>query len=105
MSNPSGAHHRSSAGPSTFGSVLESIALAGRLLMYKAQCNLLSNPLPLVLLFAFVRRARPIAVVGSLVIVTKARDVREVLYRLADFTTADDLGPKIPWGPFMVVID
>jgi cytochrome P450 len=73
--------------------------------MYKAQCYLLSNPLPLALLFAFVRRARPVAVVGSLVVVTKARDVRELLYRLADFTTADDLGPKIPWGPFMVVID
>jgi cytochrome P450 len=75
------------------------------MLLYRVQCYLLSHPTFLALVFAFIRRVRPIAIVRKVVVVTKARDVREALDRLADFTLAEDLGPKIPWGPFMVVID
>jgi cytochrome P450 len=92
-------------GQSTFGSILQSISLALRLLNYNIRCFFLSHPLLLRLVFAFIRRVRPVAIVGNVVVVAKARDVREVLDRLADFTVAEDLGPRIPWGPFMVVID
>jgi cytochrome P450 len=61
--------------------------------------------LPLILVSALIRRVRPVAIVGNFVCVAKARDVREVLDRLADFTLAEDFGQKIPWGPFVVVID
>jgi cytochrome P450 len=107
MSNPSSTRHCHwcSGGQSAFGSFLQSISLAVRLRIYKIFCFLLSHPLPTILLFAFIRRVRPIARILNYVLVAKARDVREVLARLADFTLADDLGPRIPWGPFMVVID
>jgi cytochrome P450 len=105
MSNPSGTRRWCCGGQSTFGSALQSLLLAGRLLIYKTQCFILSHPLPLILLFAFIRRVRPVAIVGKLGCVTTARDVREVFDRLADFTEAEELGPKIPWGPFIVTID
>ena len=105
ISNPSGTRHWCCGGQSAFGSALQSISLAARLLIYKIQCFSLSHPLPLALLLAFIRRVRPVAIVGNLGCVTKARDVREVYDRLADFTEAEELGPKLPWGPFMVVID
>jgi hypothetical protein len=42
---------------------------------------------------------------GKLVFVTKARDVRDVVSRMEDFTIADVLGAQMPWGPFMLGID
>jgi len=105
MSNPSSVRHRASEGSSTLESIFESISLAVRLRIYTITCYFLSHPLLLRLVFAFVRRVRPIAIVRNYVVVAKAKDVREVLDRLADFTLAEDLGPKIPWGPFVVTID
>jgi cytochrome P450 len=106
MLNPSSARHGSSYwAPSTLGSVFQWILLRGRLLKYNIFCYILSHPLPLKLVFAFVRRVRPVAIVGNHVLVAKARDVHEVLDRLDDFTVADVLGPQMPWGPFMIGID
>jgi cytochrome P450 len=55
--------------------------------------------------FWVLRKFRPVAFVGSTVFVAKARDVRDVLRRMQDFTTADVLNPNMPWGPFMIGID
>jgi cytochrome P450 len=103
MLNPSNVRHWCSGGSSTLGSIFESISLAGRLFAYTIKCYLLSHPLILRLGFAIVRRVRPVAIVGNQVVVAKAKDVREVLDRLADFT--EDLGPRIPWGPFLITVD
>jgi cytochrome P450 len=70
----------------------------------------LNHPLALKLLFALFRRFRPITIVPititkKIAVVTKAKDVRDVLSRLEDFATADVLGPKLPWGPFVVSVD
>lgn len=106
MSNPSAAPRWCCRGQSAFGRATQYILLFFSLRFYDAFCYILSHPLPLILLAAFMRRARPVAILfGSLVCVTKAGSVREVLRRLADFSQAEELGPKIPWGPFMVVID
>ena len=88
------------------GSGLQSLSVSFRLLMYHAFCWVLSHPLPLKLVFAFIRQARPVALFfGKAVVVTKARDVRDVLDRLEDFTVAEVLAPHMPWGPFMIGID
>jgi cytochrome P450 len=104
MANPSGARQWG-GGQSSFGAALQSILLAARLRQYQIQCFGLSHPLPLTWLFAVIRYLRPVAIVGKIVCVTKAADVREVYDRLADFTEAEELGPKLPWGPFVVVLD
>jgi cytochrome P450 len=58
------------------------------------------------LLFAFLRHVRPLGVVFPKVyVVTKAKDVRDVLGRLEDFTVAEVLDSHMPWGPFMIGID
>jgi cytochrome P450 len=96
---------RSYRSPSMVVSTFASLSGSLSLLKYHFVCWVLSHPLPLSFIFAFVRRARPVAMLGKMVVVTKAMDVRDVLDRLEDFTTADVLGPKMPWGPFMIGID
>ena len=105
MLNPSSARQSSYGAPSTLGSVVQAVALFRRRLQYRVFCYVLSHPLPLKLIFALLRRVRPIAMLGKNVVVTKASDVRYVLDRLEDFTIADVLGPNMPWGPFMIGID
>ena len=103
MLNRSG--ERSYRSPTMVGSSFESLSVRIGLFKYNGLCWVLSHPLPLKLLFAFIRRARPVAIIGKAVVVTKARDVRDVLDRLEDFTVAEVLGPNMPWGPFMIGID
>jgi cytochrome P450 len=86
-------------------SILQSLLLRWRLLNYRLQCTFLNHPLALKLAFALLRRLRPIPIVGKVGSVTKARDVRDVLYRLEDFNNAEMLSAKMPWGPFVVDID
>jgi cytochrome P450 len=105
MSNVCNARHGSVGTTSRNRSILQSILLAFRLQLYKLQCFFLNHPLPLKLLLALLRRLRPVAIIGRFVFVAKAKDVREVLHRLEDFTEADVLAPKMPWGPFIVSID
>ncbi len=105
MFNSSSARQSSHEAPSTPGLVFQTASRFRGLLSYRALCYALSHPLPFKLVFAFLRRVRPIAIVGKTVVVTKARDVRDVLDRLEDFTVAEVLGPNMPWGPFMIGID
>jgi cytochrome P450 len=72
---------------------------------YAFECYILSHPYMLRVVFAALRRVRPIAVVRSLVVVTKYGDVCEALSRFSDFTLADVLGPKMPWGPILLSLD
>ncbi len=81
------------------------LSLAWHSLLYRGFCFLLSHHLPFKLMFAVLRRTRPIAVVGKNVIVTKANDVREVLDRFDDFTLNEILAEGMPWGPFMMTVD
>jgi cytochrome P450 len=95
------------AGSSLSGPVrlLRRIKLALGILAYRVQCYALSHPGLFLVPFAVLRRLRPIAKVGNLMVVTKDCDVREVLDRFDDFTMHEVLGPGMPWGPFMITID
>ena len=86
-------------------SLSRSLGLAWNSVRYRIVCFLLSHHMPLKLFFAALRRVRPIALLGNTVIVTKARDVREVLGRFDDFTLGEILRPGIPWGPFLMTVD
>jgi cytochrome P450 len=81
------------------------IWLAVPILKYNLTCYLLSQPYLLRIVFALIRRLRPIAVFGDLVVVTKHGDVQEVLDRSGDFNISDILGPNMPWGPFLLCLD
>jgi cytochrome P450 len=81
------------------------IRLAAPILKYHLTCYLLSHPYPLRIIFALIRRLRPVTVFRNLVIVTKHCDVQEALDRSGDFNVSDVLGPNMPWGPFMLCLD
>jgi cytochrome P450 len=105
MRNFSLANSRPSRGASQ-ERLFHSIRLAVRLLKYNLTCYILSHPYPLRVVFAVIRRVRPIAVLfGNVVVVTKHCDVREVLDRSGDFNLSDVLGPNMPWGPFLLSLD
>jgi cytochrome P450 len=91
--------------PSLLGQLRDKVRLARDSFFYRVLCFLLSHHLPFKLTFAALRRARPIAVMRNLVIVTKAADVREVLDRFDDFTLNEVLGEGMPWGPFLMTVD
>ncbi len=99
-------HSRSHGGAPTLPArLVQMVSLAWHSLLYRGFCFLLSHHLPFKLMFAVLRRTRPIAVVGKNVIVTKANDVREVLDRFDDFTLNEILAEGMPWGPFMMTVD
>src|ERR1700733_2405909 len=75
------------------------------LALYALTCFLLSHPGPFRLIFALQRRLRPIAIVGNTVLVANGACAREVLARFDDFTLGEVLGPRMPWGPFLLTID
>jgi hypothetical protein len=74
-------------------------------LLYYLECYVVSYPFLLRMMFAVVRSVRPIAVFHKTVWVSKASDVREVLQRFDDFTLAEILGPKMPWGVPLLCLD
>jgi len=86
-------------------SIVRSMTLALASARYSVVCFLLNYHLPLKIIFAALRRLRPIAIMGTTVIVTKSRDVREVLRRFDDFALGEILRPGIPWGPFLMTVD
>jgi len=96
---------RDRAASSSQGGVFESIWLGLELIAYRLKCYFLTRPYPLMVVFAIVRRVRSIAVIGSVVLVSKAKDVREVLGRLNDFNVSELLGPAMPWGPLLLSLD
>ena len=73
--------------------------------VYLLVCYGLSHPLLLKMVFACLRRIRPIAIVGGNVIVTKHDDVKEVLQRFDDFTLAEYTQSKMLGGSFLLSID
>ena len=83
----------------------DSIRLYVGFLIYNLTCYILSHPFSLRVIFAVIRRVRPIMVVRNVVVVTKHSDVREVLDRFDDFNLFDLLGPKMPWGPLLLSLD
>ncbi|MDX2204212.1 MAG: cytochrome P450 [Hyphomicrobiaceae bacterium] len=66
---------------------------------------ILCHPFALRPLFALLRRVRPVAVIGSSVLLANGADAREVLKRFDDFTLGEVLSPRMTWGPFLLTID
>jgi cytochrome P450 len=72
---------------------------------YRLQCYVLSHLWILKIVFTLLRAVQPILILGKVMIVTKARDVREVLERFDDFVLSDTIEPGMPWGPFLMTVD
>jgi cytochrome P450 len=84
---------------------IQSALLALRLIRYRIACFFLSHPWFLKHVFAVLRRVRPLALLGNVLVVTKAAEVREVLNRFEDFTLGDSIAPGMPWGTFLMTVD
>ena len=68
----------------------------------------LSNPVPLAFmrwLFSRVRAINPIWNIFGFCLLTRHDDVKEVLARMEDFSSADTMNKKTPAGPFVLSID
>jgi cytochrome P450 len=80
--------------------------LALRMRLYRVQCHFLCQLGFLKLLFSVLRRFRPVFVFSNkLLVVTQAREVREVLERFDDFTLGESIEPGMPWGNFLMTVD
>jgi cytochrome P450 len=99
------AHAKFSSTASKRWSFRRSAVLMWRSMTYRITCFFLNHHLPFKLVFALLRRVRPVAIVAGTVIVTKASDIRDVLDRFDDFLLGEVLRPGIPWGPFLMTID
>src|SRR5947209_2630077 len=86
-------------------SIRKSITLILGSITYRLICFLLNHHLPFKLVFALLRRVRPVAIIRKTVIVTKASDIRDVLDRFDDFLLGEVLRRGIPWGPFLMTVD
>jgi cytochrome P450 len=86
---------------------IQSCRLALRLLRYRSFCYFLDHLWLLQHLSDLLRRLRPIFVLRRVrvVVVTRAREVREVLQRFDDFTLGDIIDPGMPWGTFLMTVD
>jgi cytochrome P450 len=85
--------------------LIDRMSLALPTLKYRVVGYLISHPLPLRIGYGVLRRLRPISVTGRLARVAKANDVADVLARFDDFTITEHLGPKMPWGQFLLNLD
>lgn len=79
--------------------------LALRMRAYRVQCHFLCQLGLLKFLSSVLRRFRPIFIFHKLLIVTQAREVREVLERFDDFTLGESIEPGMPWGNFLMTVD
>lgn len=77
----------------------------GQIVKYRLSCHVLSHLRLFKAVFAVLRVVRPVTLVGSVLVVTKASDVREVLERFDDFVLGDTIEPGMPWGPFLMTVD
>jgi cytochrome P450 len=76
------------------------------LLKYRVTCWVVSDPYVLRVLFGFLRCVRPVAIFfRKLVVVTKYRNVRDILDRVTDFSISEFMAPNMPWGPFLLSLD
>lgn len=85
--------------------LVETMSLARKMAGYHFSSYIFSHLWLLKVVFAVLRRVRPISIFGKLVILTKMRDVREVLVRFDDFTLGEVIEPGMPWGPFLMTVD
>ena len=79
--------------------------LAFRMQLYRVQCHFLCQLGLFKFIFSVLRRFRPIFIFSKLLIVTQAREVREVLERFDDFTLGESIEPGMPWGNFLMTVD
>jgi cytochrome P450 len=97
--------NRPALGASLAARSIQSALVALRMIGYRINCYFLSHPSFFKLLFAVLRRVRPLALFRKVLFVTKAADVREVLDRFDDFTLGDSIAPGMPWGSFLMTVD
>src|SRR5689334_5637403 len=76
-----------------------------RMRRYRTSCHVLCQLGLLKFVFSVLRRFRPISIFHKIMIVTQARDVREVLERFDDFTLGESIDPGMPWGNFLMTVD
>jgi cytochrome P450 len=91
--------------PNLWRAVIDRASLAWKVLLLRIFNYFISHPMLFRAGFALLRIARPIAVIRSTVLLAKARDVVDVLARIDDFTVAEFLAPKMPWGQFLLNLD
>jgi cytochrome P450 len=100
-----GSPDRSSQLAGWLARFIASRRLAWHLLLYRVSCYLLCHLWFYRIVFRILRRIRPIFVFRKLLVVTRDRDVREVLVRFDDFTLGDFIDPGMPWGTFLMTVD
>ncbi|MDB5565553.1 MAG: Cytochrome [Tardiphaga sp.] len=95
--------------PPPHANALEGLAQSVRnfrqTIQYRLSCYVLSHLQVLKTVFAILRVVRPVMIVGNVLVVTKAREVREVLERFDDFVLGESIEPGMPWGPFLMTVD
>jgi len=100
-----GSRDRYSPFARSVGHFIQSIRLGSHMLIYRASCFFLCHLWLFKFGFGLLRRLRPIFIFKKLLVVTRARDVREVLQRFDDFTLGDFIDPGMPWGTFLMTVD
>lgn len=100
-----GSRDRYSPFASSAGHFIQSIRLASQMLIYRVSCFFLCHLWLFKFGFGLLRRFRPVFIFKKLLVVTRARDVREVLQRFDDFTLGDFIDPGMPWGTFLMTVD
>jgi cytochrome P450 len=101
----SGSRDRYSPFARSVGHFIQSIRLASHMLIYRVSCFFLCHLWLFKFGFGLLRRFRPVFIFKKLLVVTKAREVREVLQRFDDFTLGDFIDPGMPWGTFLMTVD
>ena len=100
-----GSRDRYSPFARSVGHFIQSIRLASHMLIYRVSCFFLCHLWLFKFGFGLLRRFRPVFIFKKLLVVTRARDVREVLQRFDDFTLGDFIDPGMPWGTFLMTVD
>jgi cytochrome P450 len=100
-----GSRDRYSSFVRSVGHFIQSIRLALHVLIYRASCFFLCHLWLYKFSFGLLRLFRPVFIFKKLLVVTRARDVREVLQRFDDFTLGDFIDPGMPWGTFLMTVD
>jgi cytochrome P450 len=90
---------------SWLGRFIDARRLAFRTHLYRVSCYFLCQLNFLKFVFSVLRRIRPIFILNKFLVVTQAREVREVLGRFDDFTLGESIDPGMPWGNFLMTVD
>jgi cytochrome P450 len=84
---------------------IEALRLWLRMLIYRLRCHVLCQLGFLKFGFRVLRFFRPVFIIRKMLVVTQAREVREVLGRFDDFTLGESIDPGMPWGNFLMTVD